>query len=164
MLLTNIGVNKACTTERANRYFTCCKLGPMPIIIIIIMLQIISRVNIAQWLKLPTSNRVLYGHEFESQTDPPPPPPPTHTHFLFYFIFFFWLALFSCFLPYQVCTLHNPRISRDSQMSNKIVFTKQACCQFTFNSIVIMATLLGASENETRNYLHYSNESKKINE
>ena len=105
----------------------------MPIIIIIIMLQIISGVIIAQWLKLLTSNRVLYDHDFESQTEtgipPPPPPPPTpRQFFIFIFNFFFvcfWLALFPCFLPYQVCTLRNPRIiSRDSQMSDKIVVQK----------------------------------------
>ena len=45
-------------------------------------------------------------------------------------------------------------------MSN--IFYKNACCQFTFNLIVIMATLSGASENGTRNYVHYSNDSKKI--
>ena len=41
--------------------------------------------------------------------------------------------------------LHDPRISRDSHVGNNF-FTKNACCQFTFISIVIMAKLLGASE------------------
>ena len=58
--------------------------------------------------------------------------------------------------------LHDPRISRDSQVSNIFFYKKKAWWQVTFNSIVIMATLSGASENGTRNYVHYSNDSKKI--
>ena len=63
--------------------------------------------------------------------------------------------------------LHDLRISLDSQVRNKYFFTKNkkkknAFCQFTSNSIVTMATLSGASENETRNNLHYSNDSKKL--
>ena len=38
----------------------------------------------------------------------------------------------------------------DSHVGNNF-FTKNACCQFTFISIVIMAKLLGASENGKKN-------------
>ena len=98
------------------------------------MLQIISRVKvsqIAQWAKLLTPSR-SYGHEFEFQTC---------IFFLFFFLFFFFVVVvgFLFFLLFSligVYALHDPRISRDSQVSN-IFFTKNACCQFTFNGNII---------------------------
>ena len=82
-------------------------------------------------------NPFFYGHEFESQT----------CIIFFIFLFIFLLLLASFVSSSVVHALHDPRISRDSQVGN-IFFTKSACCQFTFNSIIIMATLLGASEND----------------
>ena len=113
------------------------------------MLQVILRVKvtqIAQWSKLLTSTRFFYGHEFESQMC-----------IIYLFIFFVVVGFlfFSCCFPYQACTLC--MILEFLGILKWVTFflQKNACCQLTFISIVIMAKLLGASENGTKNYVHY---------
>ena len=113
------------------------------------MLQIISRVKVAQTVSSVV--KTTYSNPLDMSSNL------RCVFFFFLFFFFFFLLLASFFFLLfslsGVYALHDPRISRDSQVSN-ISFTKNACCQFTLNSIVIMATLSGTSENGTRNNVH----------
>ena len=146
MLLTNISVNKACTTERGNRYLPVVSWELCPYYHNYNATNYITRHSISNSSVVKTG---VFGHEFESQTCIFFP------FFPFFFFFFYcWLAFFFLLSSLSgVYALHDPRISRDSEVSN-IFFTKRACCQFTFNSIVKMATLSGTLENGTRNNVH----------
>ena len=88
MLLTNIDVNKACTTERGNRYLPVVSKDLCPYYHNYNATNYVTIAQIAQWSKLLTSTRFLYGHEFESQTC-----------IIYLFIFFLLLlaSFYSCF-------------------------------------------------------------------
>ena len=94
MLLTNIDVNKACTTERGNRYLPVVSKDLCPYYHNYNATNYVTQ--IAQWSKLLTSTRFFHGHEFESQTC-----------IIYLFIFFVVVGFlfFLFFFPNQVCTL-----------------------------------------------------------
>ena len=99
-------------------------------------------------VKLLTSTRFVYGHEFDSQTG------------IFFLLTCFILLLFSLIRCARFAWSSN--FSGFSEELQFLLYTKCHAVNSLSIRLSIMETLSGASENETRKNSHYSNDSKKI--